>query len=72
MNLSDIRTMSDEELSLASTNTTEELFRLRFQHHTGQLTNTAVLKDTKKRLARILTVQNERAQGITGQLGVEG
>ncbi len=72
MKLSDIRTMSDEELRLASTNTTEELFRLRFQHHTGQLTNTAVLKDTKKRLARILTVQNERAQGITGQLGVEG
>ncbi len=72
MKLSDIRTMSDEELSLASTNTTEELFRLRFQHHTGQLTNTAVLKDTKKRLARILTVQNERAQGITGQLSVEG
>ena len=72
MKLSDIRTMSDEELQLASTNTTEELFRLRFQHHTGQLSNTSVLKDTKKRLARILTVQNEREQGITGQPSVEG
>ena len=72
MKLTDIRTMTDEELSLAETNTSEELFHLRFQHHTGQLSNTSSLNDLKKSFARILTVKNERALGIVKSPSEEG
>ena len=72
MKLTDIRTMTEEELSLAEVNVSEELFHLRFQHHTGQLSNTSVLNDKKKTFARILTVKNERGLGITKQPGEEG
>lgn len=33
----------------------EEIFRLRFQHHTGQLESTARLRGAKRNLARVLT-----------------
>ena len=38
----------------------EELFNLRFQQATGQLENTARLKEVKKEIARIKTVLTER------------
>ena len=38
----------------------KELFGLRFQQATGQLTNTARLKTVKKTIARIKTVMTER------------
>lgn len=64
--------MTAEELSLAERNTAERLWQLRFQHHTGQLSNTAVLRSTKRDLARIRTVQNERTLGISSPPGGEG
>ena len=33
----------------------EEIFRLRFQHHTGQLASTAKLRIAKRNLGRVLT-----------------
>ncbi|WP_301202958.1 50S ribosomal protein L29, partial [Faecalibaculum rodentium] len=39
----------------------DELFNLRFQQATGQLENTARLKQVKKDIARIKTIQTERA-----------
>ncbi len=33
----------------------EEIFRLRFQHHTGQLASTAKLRTAKRNLGRVLT-----------------
>ena len=71
MKLSDIQSMTNEELSLAERNTAEELWQLRFQHHTGQLTNTASLRATKRRRARILTVLKERSTGISQAPGEE-
>ena len=41
----------------------KELFGLRFQQATGQLTNTARLKTVKKTIARIKTVMTERELG---------
>ncbi len=61
----DIRALTAEELSLAERNTAEELWKLQFQHHTGQLSDTAVLGRTKKRLARIRTISHERTLGIS-------
>ena len=40
-------------------NEVKELFDLRFQAATGQLEQTARLKEVKKQIARIKTVQSE-------------
>ncbi len=45
-----------------------EAFNLRFQHATGQLENTAGLKNAKKDLARALTVARERGLDIEAEL----
>ncbi len=57
---SDIRQMTDEELMSASRRGREELFQLRFQQHTAQLTNTAKIREIRRELARVLTVMTER------------
>ena len=61
----DYRQMTDEELTGAERRVREELFRLRFQQHTAQLSNTAQMADAKHELARILTVATERKKGIS-------
>jgi large subunit ribosomal protein L29 len=60
MRVDELKGMEDAELAQAETNAAEDLFRLRFQHHTGQLTNTAELKETRRQLARIKTLRKER------------
>jgi large subunit ribosomal protein L29 len=47
----------------------QELFNLRFQHATGQLENTARLRQAKKELARGLTVARQR--GIDADIEME-
>jgi ribosomal protein L29 len=71
MKMSDIKAMTNEELTLAERNTAEEQWQLRFQHNTGQLANTADLRKSRKTRARILTTMNERKQGITVVPGTE-
>ena len=36
------------------------LFNLRFQHATGQLSNTMVIKSTKRDIARVKTILRQR------------
>ncbi len=38
----------------------EELFKLRFQHATAQLEKTHRLRQVRKDIARLMTVQNEK------------
>jgi large subunit ribosomal protein L29 len=57
---SELRELSDEDLEHRLTERRQELFNLRFQSVTGALENSARLKLTKREIARILTVQNER------------
>jgi large subunit ribosomal protein L29 len=61
---SELRELSDDELSRKLAEQREELFNIRFQTATGALENTARLKQTKREIARILTVQNERALSL--------
>ena len=68
----DLRAMSDEELGLAEKNTAEELWKLKFQHHTGQLGNTSTLERVRKTLARIQTIRSERRLGLRSAPSVEG
>lgn len=39
-----------------------ELFNLRFQLATGQLENTALIKDCKRDIARVKTIMRQKAQ----------
>ena len=56
-----LRELSDEDLAKEIAERREELFNLRFQDATGALDNTNRLKQTKREIARILTLQHERA-----------
>ncbi|MGN0941151.1 MAG: 50S ribosomal protein L29 [Selenomonadaceae bacterium] len=56
----EIREMQDGELVTKLASLKEELFNLRFQLATGQLENPARIREVKKTIARIKTVQRER------------
>jgi large subunit ribosomal protein L29 len=60
MRASELRDMSDAELSEHITTVRRDLFGLRFQHATGELDNTAGLAQAKREVARALTVARER------------
>ena len=60
MTVKEIREKSNAELLNDIETLKAELFNLRFQQATGQLTNTARLKTVKKDIARMKTVLTER------------
>ena len=59
MKVSEIRELSADELSQKVATLKEELFNLRFQLATGQLENPMRIKEVKKSIARVKTVQRE-------------
>ena len=61
MNVKEIRDMSNDELVKEVASLSEELYNLRFQQATGSLENPARMKDIRKAIARIKTVQTEHA-----------
>lgn len=62
MKILEIRELSDGELLTRLTDSREELMNLRFQQATGELTDHTRLRYTRRTIARILTVLNEREQ----------
>jgi len=60
MNASELRSQSIEDLKELSKERRKELFELRFKHYTGQLTDSASLKNARRDIARIETVIRER------------
>ncbi|MEZ5098475.1 MAG: 50S ribosomal protein L29 [Thermoleophilia bacterium] len=61
---SELRELSNDDLAKRLAERREELFNLRFQAATGALENTARLGVTKREIARILTIQSERAYDL--------
>ena len=61
MKAEEIKAMSNEEIDANVAKLKEELFNLRFQLAVGGLTNTARIKQVKKAIARLKTVQSEKA-----------
>jgi large subunit ribosomal protein L29 len=53
--------MTDAELAEQYGSLKNELFNLRFQQTTGQLKNPLMIRTIKKDIARVLTIQKERA-----------
>lgn len=60
MTANEIREKSNTELLQEIDTLKDELFNLRFQQATGQLTNGARMRTVKKTIARIKTVMTER------------
>lgn len=56
----ELRDLTDEELARRLAETRQELLNLRFQSATGALENPTRLKLTKREIARILTIRQER------------
>ncbi len=59
MKASELRDLSIEELEKKLTDLKDELFSLRFQSVTGQLSNYMRIRDVKHEIARIKTVLRE-------------
>ncbi len=60
MKVSEIRSMTDDELRRRIGDAYQELMNLRFQFSAGQLKNTNRLKEVKKDIARMRTIWRER------------
>ncbi len=60
MNAEKLRALSDEELERKLGEGRQELFKIRFQAATGALESSAQLRQARREIARILTIQNER------------
>jgi len=59
---SEFRQMSDEQLAITLKETAEQLFRLRIQQQTETQSASSQKQKYRKIIARIKTVQHERAQ----------
>lgn len=64
MKVNEIRDMSADEQSEKLKSLKEELFNLRFQNATGQLENPMRIREVKRSIAQIKTIQTEAALGI--------
>jgi large subunit ribosomal protein L29 len=60
MKASDIRSRTDDELSEEVDTLSKEIFNLRFQRASGQLENTARVRQVRRNIARIKTIRDER------------
>ncbi|WP_300158039.1 50S ribosomal protein L29 [Solidesulfovibrio sp.] len=62
MKTAELRELDAEGLAKKLGESREELFKLRFQHATAQLEKTHRLREVRKDIARIMTVQNEKGR----------
>ena len=65
MDAVDLRTKSDDELKDQLLDLSKEAFNLRFQVASGQLENTARVRQVRRDIARIKTVLGERKQAVS-------
>ena len=66
MELTKIRSLSDDELLHQEKTSAEQLFRLRFQVSMGQNDGVKKLRQLRKEIAQIKTVSRERELGVRG------
>jgi large subunit ribosomal protein L29 len=64
MQADELRELTLDELNEQLAEAKAELFNLRFQLATNQLTNTSRLGQVRKEIARIRTVAREKAQEV--------
>ena len=67
MKIEEIRSKTDTELEFDLGNLKKELFDLRFRTATDSASNTGMITQLRRSIARILTVRHERATEVRGQ-----
>ncbi len=67
MEMEKIRNLNPQELQQQEHETTEQLFRLKFQARTGQAGGLKKLRELRKDLARIKTIARQHQLGIEGR-----
>jgi large subunit ribosomal protein L29 len=65
MKIADVRAKSTDELKDEVLALKKEAFNLRFQQATGQLENTARMRQVRRDVAKIKTILGQRAQSGT-------
>ncbi|MBA3876091.1 MAG: 50S ribosomal protein L29 [Anaerolinea sp.] len=65
MDIGKVRELSDTELEEALREAKQDLWSARFALSTRQLNDTSTIPQTRRRIARILTVQRERLTART-------
>jgi large subunit ribosomal protein L29 len=63
----DLRARSEDELTEEVDTLGKEIFNLRFQRASGQLENTARVRQVRRDIARIKTILGERRRQATSQ-----
>jgi large subunit ribosomal protein L29 len=64
----DVHALGDQDLVQALKDARQEAFNLRFRHATGELENTSGLRDSRRDLARLMTIAGERGIDIDKEL----
>jgi large subunit ribosomal protein L29 len=67
MKADDYRSLTSEELDAKVADLRKHLFNLKMQVQSNQLSNSNQIRDTKKDIARVLTVQKELAAQTAGE-----
>lgn len=67
MNAAELREKTPEQLREDLNTLKKESFNLRFQQATGQLENTARMRQVKRDAARVKTILNEKAAAAAGE-----
>jgi large subunit ribosomal protein L29 len=63
MKVKDLKEMTMEELDQQLQDIKKEQFNLKLQQVSGQLENPARIKDLRRSVARIITIQNQKVEG---------
>ncbi len=67
LKISEIRDLTPDQLNDELIKLKREQFNLRFQRATGQLTNTARVRVVRRTIAKLKTIEREKAGKTTGQ-----
>jgi len=67
MQSADIRTMTIDQIDDEVLKLKKEQFNLRFQRATGQLENTARVREVRRDIARLKTIAQQKRQGSAKQ-----
>jgi len=64
----EVHALGDQDLVQALKDARQETFSLRFRNATGELENTAGLRESRRDLARLITVARERGIDVDKEL----
>jgi large subunit ribosomal protein L29 len=67
MKIREVRELSTEQIEAQLNDTREELMKLRFQLSSGELSDFTRLRQTRRSIARLTTVLNERLRNAESE-----